>query len=324
MALGTKNYLLRYSDQLYNSHIQTVLSTKNVNLMIPTEQDIAAQLDLLQAHRMTLTVYLRQVALVGELSAPPAVINGIHKAREEINRIKQVLHDWKITVDEHPDDNWPQLKISGQVETYKETTYTTGSTTFSELISHQSTTLDFNENRSYREQQDMYRDLAKYIDRYGAKEAVLIQYSGKMAINLLRKLLLKEATVKMYVQNPLKAISRMQSRRIMRTIKELSGELRGTKNCQLVVYDYDVPASVRGASIDKQVLAIGWYTYDHDIDAKSTANTFRVAGHDVPGMLLFANTIEYEIYNAMFVALIDNYENSIRSLGKKPLKEFHY
>jgi len=61
---------------------------------MPNQDDIAAQQELLQMHRQTLDVLLKQQAQLGESYAPPAIINGIRIARASIAQIKQSLRDW--------------------------------------------------------------------------------------------------------------------------------------------------------------------------------------------------------------------------------------
>lgn len=78
-------------------------------------------------------------------------------------------------------------------------------------------------NRSYSEQSDMYRDLAKYIDEKGVKKAVLIQYSSVAATNLLGKLMSKGAHITLYVKSPNDVLSKMQAIRIQNAILQLHG-----------------------------------------------------------------------------------------------------
>ncbi len=184
-------------------------------------------------------------------------------------------------------------------------------------------TSNSNRNKAYDEQADMYVDLEKYIDEHGAKEAVFVQHSGRMAVSLLRKLVNKGARVTMYVENPENAVSLMQKGRIENTLKELSGELRSA-NPHLVVYRYDVPTSVRGVSVDNKVLAIGWYTYEHalDIDPHFPDDKVELSGHDVPGLLLYAGTTDYAVFSRMFMNLVKNYEEYIRIKGLRPALVF--
>jgi hypothetical protein len=91
--------------------------------MVPTDQDIADQRELLVAHRQTLYGYLRQQAMLGVENVSPAVINGINATRAEIRRIKKVLRDWGETADDHPNDeashaqngNLPSLPVVAPV-----------------------------------------------------------------------------------------------------------------------------------------------------------------------------------------------------------------
>jgi hypothetical protein len=71
---------------------------------MPDQDDIAAQQALLQVHRQTLDVLLRQQAQFGEAYAPPAIVNGIRIARASIAQVKQSLRDWGASVEDLPND----------------------------------------------------------------------------------------------------------------------------------------------------------------------------------------------------------------------------
>lgn len=72
---------------------------------MPDKQDIDQQLELLQIHRQTLHLYLKQMAMMGGTSySSPPIIHGIREARAGIERIKQILRTWKVRVEDHPDD----------------------------------------------------------------------------------------------------------------------------------------------------------------------------------------------------------------------------
>ncbi len=176
-------------------------------------------------------------------------------------------------------------------------------------------------NRSYVEQADMYRDLAKYIDDKGVRKAVLIQYSSASATNLLRKLISKNAHVILYVKSLDNAVSDMQKNRIKNTIQQLHGVIQGSKRYRLVVYEYDTPASIRAVKIDDEVIAIGWYTYEHMLtsDTNYPGDNFEISGHDVAGMLLFRGSPEYDTLNKMFENQIRDYEQYIKVKTKDPL-----
>jgi hypothetical protein len=71
---------------------------------MPTDEDIAAQQALLQAHRQTLNVLLTQQAQLGAAYAPPAIANGIRVARGAVAQIKRTLREWGVSVDDLPND----------------------------------------------------------------------------------------------------------------------------------------------------------------------------------------------------------------------------
>jgi len=70
---------------------------------MPSEQEIQNQQELLAAHRQRLFDLLKEQALDGEYTAPPTLIN-IADARAKIRRVKTILRDWGIAVEDHPDD----------------------------------------------------------------------------------------------------------------------------------------------------------------------------------------------------------------------------
>jgi septal ring factor EnvC (AmiA/AmiB activator) len=65
---------------------------------------IETQTALLEQHRRTLAVYLKQQALMGH-AAPAHVILSIQDARHNIDRIKNILREWDAAVEDLPDDS---------------------------------------------------------------------------------------------------------------------------------------------------------------------------------------------------------------------------
>jgi hypothetical protein len=74
---------------------------------MPNQEDIVAQQALLEVHRQTLDVLLRQQAQFGEAYAPPAVVNGIRVARASIAQVKQALRGWGAPAEDLPNDAPP-------------------------------------------------------------------------------------------------------------------------------------------------------------------------------------------------------------------------
>src|SRR5215212_3629338 len=80
------------------------MSENRSHAPMPDQDDIAAQQALLQTHRQTLDVLLRQQAQFGEAYTPPAIIHGIRSARASIAQIKQSLRDWSAPAEDLPND----------------------------------------------------------------------------------------------------------------------------------------------------------------------------------------------------------------------------
>jgi hypothetical protein len=71
---------------------------------MPEQDKVLEQQKLLKIHRVTLSHYLTQQAMLGTAYAPPNVTHGILEARDNIRRIKKVLRTWGIYVEDLPND----------------------------------------------------------------------------------------------------------------------------------------------------------------------------------------------------------------------------
>jgi hypothetical protein len=69
-----------------------------------SQEEINDQRELLDAHRRTLAVYLKQRAQLSSAYTPPNVEHGIREARAAIRRIKATLQGWGAPAADHPDD----------------------------------------------------------------------------------------------------------------------------------------------------------------------------------------------------------------------------
>ncbi|MBK9940656.1 MAG: hypothetical protein IPP13_03425 [Kouleothrix sp.] len=81
---------------------------------MPHQEDIESQLKLLAAYRQTLAIYLRQRALLGEAYTPPGVLNSITESQLDIQRLKAILRNWRVEIEDLPDDG---DSITAQVRT---------------------------------------------------------------------------------------------------------------------------------------------------------------------------------------------------------------
>jgi hypothetical protein len=75
-----------------------------MSTVMPTEEDIINQQQLLATYRRTLTNYLLKRAMFGAAYCPPEVDHGIQDAQNNIQRIKHTLHVWGIPIDQHTND----------------------------------------------------------------------------------------------------------------------------------------------------------------------------------------------------------------------------
>jgi hypothetical protein len=183
-------------------------------------------------------------------------------------------------------------------------------------------TCAFQQNKSYRHQEELYGDLIRKIqEAERVEEATLIQYSGRKANSLIFALLSKGANVTLYLKDENGAINQTQKERIISTIKDFSTDLASTSGT-LKVYQYDSPASIRGVLIDNKVLAIGCYIYEYECKSQRNQGCSNeqvaVWGHDSAGMLLHQGSVEFELFKEQFSRQVSNYEEYIDDIQGKP------
>ncbi len=71
---------------------------------MPSQEEINQQQVLLNTHRRSLAILLRQKAVAPGASTPLPVEHGIVEARSNIRRVKNILSGWGVSVANHPDD----------------------------------------------------------------------------------------------------------------------------------------------------------------------------------------------------------------------------
>jgi len=71
---------------------------------MPSQEEISDQQEFLAIYRRTLAQYLKQQATLGAAYTPPGVVHGIREVRDNIRRVKGILHDWGVSIEDHPDD----------------------------------------------------------------------------------------------------------------------------------------------------------------------------------------------------------------------------
>src|SRR5579883_3098347 len=99
-------------------------------------------------------------------------------------------------------------------------------------------------NQMFDEQEQAYQFLCDWIDKYGAKKAVLFQYSCNTSMSVVRALMRKEAQAT-------KIGSAFQADRIISRVRSLKGDLgrRFSTPDNLKLYKYRSPASVSAIKI---------------------------------------------------------------------------
>jgi hypothetical protein len=175
-------------------------------------------------------------------------------------------------------------------------------------------------NRTFEQQDQAYNYLIEeVINKYGAREAVLIQYSCTTSLRVVRALLNQGARVTLYIQHEEIANnvgSQFQADRIITTANNLRSDLGKlarnlAKSGQLKVYKYRSPGSVSAIKIDNRVLCMGWYIYERAENLSNSnyaSDTIEVSGHDVAALVVWRDTDEFNELEKTFSLLEKNYQ----------------
>ena len=86
---------------------------------MPDKEEIKHQQELLVLHRRTLAQYLVQQARLGVAYTTPDVVQRIQEARDNIQRIKKILHAWRIRVEDYPDDESPDAVTGKPISSWE-------------------------------------------------------------------------------------------------------------------------------------------------------------------------------------------------------------
>ena len=177
-------------------------------------------------------------------------------------------------------------------------------------------------NKAFEEQEKAYDYLIReVINKYGAKEAVLLQYSCTTSLRVVRALLGQGARVTVYIQHEETASnvgSQFQADRIRSTTNSLRSDLgKMAKNLarsdQLKIFKYRSPGSVSAIKIDNRVLCMGWYMYEYEmaenhLHSGYPNDTIEVSGHDVAALVVWSGTEEFEELEKTFSYQLKNFE----------------
>lgn len=185
----------------------------------------------------------------------------------------------------------------------------------------------------FENQEKLYEEVRAHIHQHGAKNAVLIHYSGHMVRDTVRDLMSKGADVILYVQSKTtaKKFSKTQVMRIESFSElfktEIDSAIKGglRNRGTLTVYEYDAPASLRAIKIDDKLIGVGWYIYryvdreDPEENQKYPEDNIKLLGHDQPGKILFSGSHEYAVMNKLIENLAENFTRQNKRENKQPI-----
>lgn len=80
---------------------------------MPSVSEINHQLELLKLYRRNVATLLKQKALNGgNATCPIHILNAIDDNRNEIRRIKYILRNWEVRIEDHPDDEADDVALT--------------------------------------------------------------------------------------------------------------------------------------------------------------------------------------------------------------------
>lgn len=172
--------------------------------------------------------------------------------------------------------------------------------------------------KAFEQQREAYRHLISAINQYGAREAVLLQYSSTTSSDVLHVLLNQGARVTVFIQHEDTAAnigSQLQADRIKTAIRSIQDYLRRnpSRSDKLKIYKFRTPATLSAIKIDNRILCMGWYTYEQVDPAAHKhygSDTVAVSGHDVATLVAWGGTEEFEVLDKTFSMLENNYRNN--------------
>lgn len=164
--------------------------------------------------------------------------------------------------------------------------------------------------------------LLNYIEENSIAEAKLVQYSGDKVKPLIKKLLEKNIKVYLLLHDPISPLSRLnpqdemnkfQKIKRMAFMNDFKNEFKNPEN--LHIYYYDEPASLKAVKLDKQVLALGSYTYR---SRSRDDHTRWLYGHCNPCYISYSDSAQFSQLEAFF-------DDAFISLlnGATPLKHMY-
>jgi len=171
-------------------------------------------------------------------------------------------------------------------------------------------------NQLFATDYEPYRQLVDHIDREGAREVILFQYSGKNSMNVMTAAMRQGATIELFIEQEDTAArigSQKQHDRIPQTMEQdMSARHKDYPDAVLKISKAFAPMSVRAIRIDDKVLCVGWYTFE-EIDRVGDAypdDKITISGHDRPTLIAWAGTPEYDVINEMLTNMLAVYRKS--------------
>jgi hypothetical protein len=174
-------------------------------------------------------------------------------------------------------------------------------------------------SRIFKNQFDARQEFEQFIREQKPKKADLIELSSVKIDGLLERLD-ANCDIRLLIQHPQKAVSKLESKRIVDQLCRLQTNTLKDHN-KVNIKCYCVPASIRGRNIDEKLLNIGWYTYSGNKEIK-------VTGHANPMINVYTDTREGRILKEFFTKAFDQlweqavpFEDALKAIEEKPYLE---
>ncbi len=155
---------------------------------------------------------------------------------------------------------------------------------------------------AFKNQSEANSYILQWVNERRLKTAGIIQHSGSSVKILIDELVQKGVEVELLLQNPEKAISTQQNRKIRATLSQLNLEYAEFP-ANLTVSLYEDIAAPRVTLLGRELMCIGWYTYDR----RKRGTVREIWGHDNPSVVIDRQHPQFDSLYKHFSGIMGTY-----------------
>ena len=152
----------------------------------------------------------------------------------------------------------------------------------------------------FPDQLESTETISRFLKEKKVNRAEILAVSGSFERSIIQELLKSDSTVRLLLFDPRKTNDRSEQDLIMGSYETtLRYAKQSGKSGNIEIAFYDTPASLRGINFGGSLVAIGWYTYSKELDAKGS-EIVRVTGYSNPFIVREKTTREGGILKEFF------------------------